>query len=94
MEEKKKVKIKLNTLIIVLILIIGIIILGVYIKRQIDKKVLGNRYLQEQNKSNVVTENEKSIQGAYIIKGENSNLIYKNEYETRYIIFRKTYIFR
>lgn len=82
MEEKKKVKIKLNTLIIVLILIIGIIILGVYIKRQIDKKVLGNRYLQEQNKSNVVTENEKSIQGAYIIKGENSNLIYKNEYET------------
>ena len=82
MEEKKKVKIKLNTLIIVLILIIGIIILGVYIKRQIDKKVLGNRYLQEQNKSNVATENEKSIQGAYIIKGENSNLIYKNEYET------------
>lgn len=82
MEEKKKVKIKLNTLIIVLILIIGIIILGVYIKRQIDKKVLGNRYLQEQNKSNVVTENEKNIQGAYIIKGENSNLIYKNEYET------------
>lgn len=82
MEEKKKVKIKLNTLIIVLILIIGIIILGVYIKRQIDKKVLGNKYLQEQNKSNVATENEKSIQGAYIIKGENSNLIYKNEYET------------
>ena len=55
MEGKKQVKIKLNTLIIVLILIIGIIILGsIYIRRQIDKKVLGNKYLQEQNKNNVV----------------------------------------
>ena len=45
MEGKKQVKIKLNTLIIVLILIIGIIILGsIYIRRQIDKKVLGNKY--------------------------------------------------
>lgn len=83
MEEKKQVKIKLNTLIIVLILIIGIIILGsIYIRRQIDKKVLGNKYLQEQNKNNVVEEDEKNVQGACIIKGENSNLIYKNEYET------------
>ena len=55
MEGKKQVKIKLNTLIIVLILIIGISILGsIYIRRQIDKKVLGNKYLQEQNKNNVV----------------------------------------
>lgn len=83
MEGKKQVKIKLNTLIIVLILIIGIIILGsIYIRRQIDKKVLGNKYLQEQNKNNVVEEDEKNVQGACIIKGENSNLIYKNEYET------------
>ena len=37
MEEKKKIKV--NTLIIVLILIIGIIILGVYIKRQINKLI-------------------------------------------------------
>lgn len=82
MEGKKQVKIKLNTLIIVLILIIGIIILGsIYIRRQIDKKVLGNKYLQEQNKNNVVEEDEKNVQGACIIKGENSNLIYKNEYE-------------
>ena len=83
MEGKKQVKIKLNTLIIVLILIIGIIILGsIYIRRQIDKKVLGNKYLQEQNKNNVVEEDEKNVQGACIIKGENSNLIYKTEYET------------
>lgn len=82
MEGKKQVKIKLNTLIIVLILIIGIIILGsICIRRQIDKKVLGNKYLQEQNKNNVVEEDEKNVQGACIIKGENSNLIYKNEYE-------------
>ena len=76
MEGRKQVKIKLNTL------IIGIIILGsIYIRRQIDKKVLGNKYLQEQNKNNVVEEDEKNVQGACIIKGENSNLIYKNEYE-------------
>ena len=75
MEGKKQVKIKLNTLIILLILIIGIIILGsIYIRRQIDKKVLGNRYLQEQNKNNVVEEDEKNIQGACIIKGENSDI--------------------
>ena len=85
MEGKKQVKIKLNTLIIVLILIIGIIILGsIYIRRQIDKKVLGNKYLQEQNKNNVVEEDEKNVQGACIIKDENGTaylekLIYLDE---------------
>lgn len=87
MEKKGQIKIKLKSLLIPLIIIASAIIVGnIYITNILDTniweliRVRSGIYKEDNVESD--DDDEKEIQGVYRIKGENSNLLYKNDYES------------
>ena len=91
MEKNKKIKISLTTAIIIgIIIIILISIIGIGIYRYITKNNSNIEKTPQQNIENNITENDviesdikdNNINGYCRIKGKNSNLLYKNEYES------------
>ena len=87
MGEKKQIKIKFKSLLIPLIIIASAIIVGnIYITEVLNTNILELIKIRQgifKEESNEEQENnEQEIKGVYRIKGENSNLLYKNEYES------------
>ena len=85
MEEKKQIKIKFKSLLIPLIIIASAIIVGsIYSIRVLDMNLweLIKLRIGIFRKNDVESDEEyEETQGVYRIRGENSNLLYKNEYE-------------
>ena len=87
MGEKKQIKIKFKSLLIPLIIIASAIIVGnIYVTEVLNTNILELIKIRQgifKEESNEEQENnEQEIKGVYRIKGENSNLLYKNEYES------------
>lgn len=85
MEENRQIKISLKLAIIIVIIIILLITtfgIGIYINmtKNISNTEKTNNIVENKETESAVIDNE--VEGFCRIKGNNSNLLYKNEYET------------